>query len=281
MFDAQLPDALTFKKIIDAIRDLVDSCNIVCSADGMRIIALDKSHVTMISLFLSSESFAHYTCDTPVNLGVKLDQLHKITKIAANDDAITFRCRDHPESLRLIFEPADGYRVSDFELKLLDLEATDYVPTDAENCCVSMNSATFQRTLRDLSSIGDLVKIKVSPHNLWFNCSGEASNGSIRLSTSGTDNALTISCSKELELSFSMNYLLNFAKATPLAERVQILMDPERPMTVKYEFDDFNSNLSFYLAPKFEDNDEQDEQSEEEQEIKREIKHEHIDEDEE
>lgn len=49
-------------------------------------------------------------------------------------------------------------------------------------------------------------------------------------------------------LTFSIKYLSNFAKSTPLAERVRLHMSNEVPLLVEYAFD--QGHIRFYLAPK-------------------------------
>lgn len=49
-------------------------------------------------------------------------------------------------------------------------------------------------------------------------------------------------------LTFSIKYLSNFAKSTPLAERVRLHMSNEVPLLVEYAFD--QGHIRYYLAPK-------------------------------
>lgn len=49
-------------------------------------------------------------------------------------------------------------------------------------------------------------------------------------------------------MTFSIKYLSNFAKSTPLAERVRLHMSNEVPLLVEYAFD--QGHIRYYLAPK-------------------------------
>jgi proliferating cell nuclear antigen len=57
-----------------------------------------------------------------------------------------------------------------------------------------------------------------------------------------------------VSLTFALRYLNSFAKATPLAGRVKLCLARDMPISVSYEISDMGS-LSFFLAPKIEDED--------------------------
>ncbi len=54
---------------------------------------------------------------------MKLANLSKILKCAANDDAITMKSADNGDMLTFVFESPAQDRVSEFDLKLLDIDA--------------------------------------------------------------------------------------------------------------------------------------------------------------
>jgi proliferating cell nuclear antigen len=56
---------------------------------------------------------------------------------------------------------------------------------------------------------------------------------------------------RAVNLTFSLKYLLNFAKSAPLADKVVLNMSNEVPLLVNFEFE--QGNLSFFLAPKISD----------------------------
>lgn len=72
MFEAKLADGSILKKIIESIKDLVTEANFECSSTGISVQAMDISHVSLISLELSSELFFEYRCDRNIVLGVNI-----------------------------------------------------------------------------------------------------------------------------------------------------------------------------------------------------------------
>lgn len=121
--------------------------------------AMDSSHVSLCSVKLSSEGFDHYRCDKPINLGISFENLSKILKCAGNDDVISFTTQEDKDTLSLIFESPNGERVSDFELKLMDIDSDHLgIPDTEYKCTIRMPSAEFQRIIRDLTVLGDTCK---------------------------------------------------------------------------------------------------------------------------
>jgi proliferating cell nuclear antigen len=78
---------------------------------------------------------------------------------------VTLRASDDAEVISLIFENDDMDRISDFELKLMDIDEDHLdVPEDCEAYPTrfSMPSSEFSRIIRDLTPMGESVFIEVS-----------------------------------------------------------------------------------------------------------------------
>ena len=109
MFDAKLPQGNVLKKLLEAIKDLVESANWECSSSGITVQAMDNSHVSLVSLDLSSEGFDPYRCDRNIILGMNTGTLAKILKCASNDDSITIRAEDQGDTVTFVFESPSKY----------------------------------------------------------------------------------------------------------------------------------------------------------------------------
>ncbi|CEQ43235.1 SPOSA6832_05147, partial [Sporobolomyces salmonicolor] len=62
---------------------------------------------------------------------------------------------------------------------------------------------------------------------------------------------VTINVQQAVCLTFSIKYLSNFAKSTPLSENVLLHMSNEVPLLVEYPFP--QGHIRYYLAPKIAD----------------------------
>lgn len=76
----------------------------------------------------------------------------------------------------------DSDRIAEYEMKLMDIDAdTLNIPDTDYDARVSMPSAEFTRIVRDLSQLGESVRIEVSKEGVRFISDGEAANGNILL----------------------------------------------------------------------------------------------------
>ena len=110
MFEAKLAQGNVLKKILEAIKDLVPNANWDCAGTGITVQAMDSSHVSLVSLSLSSEGFEQpFRCDRNTTLGMDTATLSKILKCASNDDSITIKAEDSGDTVSFIFESPSEY----------------------------------------------------------------------------------------------------------------------------------------------------------------------------
>lgn len=141
---------------MDAVKDLVQDCNFDCNDSGIALQAMDNSHVALVSMNLTADSFDPYRCDRNIALGVNLTSLTKVLRAAQPNDMLTLKAEDAPDSLNLVFESPDKDRISEYDLKLMDIDQehlgipeTDYAAT------ISMPSAEFRRICTDLMALSE------------------------------------------------------------------------------------------------------------------------------
>ncbi|NWI99549.1 PCNA protein, partial [Crypturellus undulatus] len=249
MFEARLVQGSVLKRVLEALKDLITEACWDLGSGGISLQSMDSSHVSLVQLTLRSEGFDTYRCDRNIAMGC-----------AGNEDIITLRAEDNADTLALVFEAPNQEKVSDYEMKLMDLDVEQLgIPEQEYSCVVKMPSAEFARICRDLSHIGDAVVISCAKDGVKFSANGELGNGNIKLSqTSNVDKeeeAVTIEMNEPVQLTFALRYLNFFTKATPLSPTVTLSMSADVPLVVEYKIADMG-HLKYYLAPKIEDQQE-------------------------
>jgi proliferating cell nuclear antigen PCNA len=86
MFEARLEEGVIFKKIVEAIKELVKNVNLDMNGSGISLQAMDSSHVALVALQLNEAGFKRYRCDRNLTMGLSIENLSKILKCAGNDD---------------------------------------------------------------------------------------------------------------------------------------------------------------------------------------------------
>ncbi|PPR01309.1 hypothetical protein CVT24_006352 [Panaeolus cyanescens] len=182
MLEAKLSEAGTLKKLLDAIKELVTDANFECNEEGIVLQAMDNSHVALVSVKLAAPGFRKYRCDRPMPLGVNLTSLTKVMRCAKDDDICTLKAADEADVLNMVFEAKNSDRIAEYDLKLMDIDADTLTIPDTEyEARVTMPSSEFARIVRDLSALGESVRIEVSKEGVRFASDGEAANGSVLL----------------------------------------------------------------------------------------------------
>ncbi|KAG6372532.1 putative proliferating cell nuclear antigen [Boletus reticuloceps] len=201
MLEAKLEEAALLKRLLDcthfssytnespcsprlclAIKELVTDANFECNEEGINLQAMDNSHVALVAVNLEASGFKKFRCDRPMPLGVNLNSLTKVLKCAKDDDICTIKATDDVDVLNLVYEAKNSDRIAEYDMKLMDIDAENLgIPDTDYDARVTMPSAEFTRIVRDLSLLGESVRIEVSKEGVRFASDGEAANGSILL----------------------------------------------------------------------------------------------------
>jgi len=263
-----MTDASLLKKVLEALRDLVEDANIDCNETGLSIQAMDASHVALVCLNLDQKAFDKYVCDSSVTLGVNIGSIQKIIKCGESSDILTLQNDSDSSNLKFTFENGSD-RHFEFSMSLMDIDSERLAVPDFETTVtIKMPSAELQKICRDLTQFGDTVKITVQKGQVTFSVAGATTKGSLILSSvdlqvpegSVDDNSKKITKNDvDVELSFALRYLNFFTKAAPLSDNVELVLTADRPLIVRFHLNDGNGKIQYYLAPKVDENDENNE----------------------
>jgi proliferating cell nuclear antigen len=175
--------------------------------------------------------------------------------VSASSSALAVRASDNGL--------ADSTRVSEFEMRLMDIDGEHLgIPETEYKAVVTMPSSEFQRIVRDLGVIGDSAAISCDKDGVKFGASGDLGSGSITVKQNSSadkpESATLIEMEEPVNLSFALRYLALFTRASGLSKQASLSMSPDVPLVVEYRIgDDTSSYLRYYLAPKVDEEEEQ------------------------
>lgn len=220
---------------------------------------MDNSHVSLVSLTLRSDGFDKYRCDRNLSMGMNLTSMAKILKCANNDDTVTMKAQDNADTVTFMFESPNQEKVSDYEMKLMNLDQEHLgIPETDYACIVRMPSVEFARICRDLSQFGESVVISCTKEGVKFSASGDVGSANVKLAQTSSvekeEDSVVIEMQEPVTLTFACRYLNSFTKASPLSAQVQLSMSPDVPLVVEYRVQDYG-HIRYYLAPKIEDDE--------------------------
>lgn len=141
-----------FKTLIEAIKELlVDTC-IEFDETGMKIVAMDSSHIVLVHLKLDAGKFEFYQCNQKLVIGVNMLNFHKLIKTVNSNDTLTlFVDGSDMNSLGIKIESNLKNSKTTYKLNLLDLDNPKITVDPAEfNSVITLPSADFQKICRDI-----------------------------------------------------------------------------------------------------------------------------------
>jgi len=253
-----LAQSSVLKRTIEAMKELCKEINFDCSEKGIEVQSMDSSHVALVSLILREKAFQDYKCDRATTLGMNMEAVSKVMKMCNPTDMLKLRAENGADHATFQCENTGEDEVSEFDLKLMQIEAEHMeIPEQEYACVVQMPSAKFLKIVKDLKEFGETMQISASKDGLRFSVKGDLGDGNVMLKPRESDKIeekVTLNVKEPVVATFALAYLVKFAKAAPLCGSVELGVGPDMPISVKYVLDNpENGHMQFHLAPKVED----------------------------
>jgi proliferating cell nuclear antigen len=241
----------SFKTIVSSLKDITSSAEFIINENGISLQALDSSHVCVVEIKLANDTFLEeFIITAPVTIGLDIDQFSTVLKLCSKDDNILLKLEEGSDTLGLKFKNNTNKKI-DFNMKLMDIvdsDRLDIVDID-HSFKVTMDSTEFQKTVRDMATIGEHCIIHVTKEYIMFTVSGEA--GTVNIKIEVNDNCkieTTDEGSAGIRIKCGINYLVSFSKAKSLSSIVTLGFMEGAPFCCEYALDD-TSFVKFFLAP--------------------------------
>lgn len=242
-----------FRTLMIALKDILLETNITFEPAGMRIINMDKSHTILVHLFLPAENFEFYECKKDkIIIGVNMFHFFKLINTIENNETLTIYIQnsDYVDGivsyLSLKYENGDIKQCKIQKLRLIepDPEELQY-PDVTFSSIINLPSSDFQKIIRDFSGLSEKLEIKSVGNQLIFKCTGQFA--SVELTRAESDGAMSFllkqDSSKIIQGEFSLKNLGYFIKCTNLCQQIEVYLENDLPLVVKYNVASLGSIL--------------------------------------
>ena len=248
--------ASTIKSVIDAMKEILMDVNLEFDEHGMKIVALDNTHIVLIHLKLHAEKFEKYYCQKKLYVGINMLKFHMLIKTIQNGDILSlFIHKNDPNILGITIENNEKNVKTTYKLSMLDIDVVNVdIPPADFNTIITMPSAYLQKIIRDMHNLAEYIEIKNIGGKLILSCQGEFCCQETVLATE-TQNILIKTNENTQELIqgiFSLKYLSIFTKCTNLCSTVEIYLKNSYPIILQYSIASMGS-VKLCLAQKSED----------------------------
>ena len=243
-FKATMENSRVIKGIIEAISFLIDETYIYMRPDGMKLNAIDSSHVAMLLAFLPKELFTEYKCEQDAKVGISVADLVKVLRRAKATDEVQLRVEAKDKNTLLLTLKGDKstrtFKLKSKEIPGYDakeeglLESFEETLKDKFSASVSFDCAVLDEVVKDASIISDLLKVNVNAaeKQLVFNASDESGEVDIQIDLEGKG-VLAKDVKNDAEGIYSLNFLENIIKVQTFIDHFEIAMGNNIPMKIK------------------------------------------------
>tara|TARA_B100001540_G_C15815491_1_gene647048 strand:+ start:2003 stop:2806 length:804 start_codon:yes stop_codon:yes gene_type:complete len=235
--------ATIFKQVIDALKDILMDVNLEIDETGLKIIAMDNTHVVLIHLKLEAEKFEEYFCSKKTYVGVNMLKLHMLIKTIGTNDLLNLYIeKDDPNKLGIKITNNEKNVETNYKLSTIDIDVLDVtIPPVDFTTTITMPSSYLQKIIRDMHNISEYIEIRNVEKSLILKCKGDFCSQETRLGSEKSQN-IVIQKNKEddnleqeiIQGVFSLKYLLIFTKCTNLCPSVEIYLKNSYPIILRY-----------------------------------------------
>lgn len=248
--------ASTIKSVIDAMKEILMDVNLEFDDNGVKIVALDNTHIVLIHLKLQAEKFEKYYCQKKLYVGINMLKFHMLIKTIQNGDILSlFIHKDDPNILGITIENNEKNVKTTYKLSMLDIDVVNVdIPPADFNTIITMPSAYLQKIIRDMHNLAEYIEIKNVGGKLILSCQGEFCCQETILATETQNIQIKTSENTQeiIQGIFSLKYLSIFTKCTNLCSTVEIYLKNSYPIILQYSIASMG-NVKLCLAQKSDD----------------------------
>lgn len=245
----KIDDARQWKNLMVAVSTLVDEATFKLDQNGIRLRAMDPSHVAMVDFEVPKNAFQEYVCDQPIDICVNMSEMLKLLKSVGSDETLEISTGEEGRQLELIFR---GVFIRKFVMPTLEMtEEEAPTPKIDFNTKIKMTSSSLKQTMDDASTVSDNVRLEAIPQKITFKAIGNLGSATIEFDKD-SEVVLSLDVKEESNATFSLNYLSEIVKAgTAASDVVDIEFSTNMPIKLNFGLPE-EQRLSYYLAPRIE-----------------------------
>jgi len=239
-----------FRILIEALKEILTDANIEFDESGMKISTMDASHTVLVHLKLDSDKFEYYACQKKITIGVNMLNFFKLIKTIGNSDTLTlFIESNNEEKLGIKIVNGEKNSITNYMLNLMDLneQTLSVQPADFESI-ITMPSGEFQKIIRDMHILAEIVDIKSVGKQLIFSCKGDFASQETVIGEANSGMTFTHTTDSIVQGLFSLKFLVLFTKCTNLCQSIEIYLRNDYPLIIKYTVANLGA-IKMCLAP--------------------------------
>lgn len=229
------------KSAFESISLIVDGIALEFDSEALRLRALDRSHITFITMEIKKTFFDEYQCDKPERLFLDAEEFLKTLKKCKSKDILQF---DIDEAGLTMIMRGDATRK--FKIGFIDMEYDNPVPPQIDTPCnISIPSTLLETYIKDLKDYDEKLTFIVDED--YFKIMTEGQMGSAEIEYLHGENI-----SEVVKSHFSIPKLLEILKASKFSEECKLGIGDDMPLILRLELVTGDGFIQYLLAPRLE-----------------------------
>ena len=239
-------NARVWRYMMNAIGKIVEEAACTFTKEGLRLRAMDPSHVTMIDLHIPVEAFDEYEVEEGDTITFTLDDVVKVLRRATKHDALTLGW----ESGKLMIT-LSGRLERTFKIPMPSIEVAKLPePKITFNVKARMLSKNLRDSIKDVEPVADIITLEAKENE--FSIVGRSERGEAKVILTVESGALLdLEVKEDSKASYSVDYVSDTLPVAQVADVVEVEFSTNMPCRIKYELPGGGS-LAFIIAPRVE-----------------------------
>jgi proliferating cell nuclear antigen len=240
--------AMRFKTLFDVLKDLLTEVNIRFDKEGFKVISLDPGKIGMI--YLSVYNIDSYFCTDTMYTGVYVNYIYKIIRTVTMGHYLEWRIRkDDPGVLEMVLTHAERRICTTHRIKTLVLDVEEItIPSVEFDCVVTIPSGDFQKYIKELSHVANMVEITTEENKVCLSCKGDMGKTCIEIAP--TPSGLNWIFRRDETITFNGTYFIKYLERFSRGQvdsKVELFLKQDYPLILKYQMT--IGALRFCIAP--------------------------------
>lgn len=172
IFKAKTSDAYHIKILAELLTNNIKVAHFEIDQRAIRLCMMDNHRKILIDLELLSENFSLYKLKKDkMYLGVNLSHFHKMLKSIKKKDSLELYINDeNPTKLGIKVVPKENNRITTSYVTIQVVQELEIDIPTGYNKPVIISATEFQKMVKDMDKIGNVINIKAKNFYIQFNC---------------------------------------------------------------------------------------------------------------
>lgn len=220
IFEAKTQEGYTIKILSELLQNTIKTACLEISKEGIKLRMMDSRWHILIDIILYSHKFNIYNLNInkTMYLGINLNHLYKMLKSIKKKDALKLHIEhDKPDQLFLTVYPKDRNGISFLSVHIQTIQHINIPLPVGYNPPIHVQSCDYQRAIKDMNNIENVITINMKKYSLTFSCSADNIFSSKVLFGEIEDDSAEYYCKK-----FDIEHFIRILKIAGLSKTLEI-----------------------------------------------------------